>query len=145
MGPYTEHLMNPANQITGVAIYLLGHGPYRSPRPIELQFMRIDRYRGLLGSKYRPWTSVPDQLFVDINYPRAGTRVEQGAFPSFCQLLEAVQTGQVNLVFFDVEEQVGFHHHYGWISHLLKQAGAQTVNVFYDPDKVLKEIPGSTV
>jgi hypothetical protein len=32
-----------------------------------------------------------------------------------------------------------FHHDYSWISYLLKQAGAQPVSVFYDPDKVFEE------
>jgi hypothetical protein len=131
--------MNPENGSKGVGIYLLGHGPYRSPRPIELQFMRINRYRELAGSKFYSWRSAPDQTFVDINYPRAEMRSDQTAFPSFSRLLHAAQAGEVDTVFFDVQEQVGFNHDYSWVSYLLKRYGIQPINVFYDPDNVLQK------
>lgn len=131
--------MNSADKITGIGIYLLGHGPYRSPRPIELQFMRIKRYRGLLAAKDRSWPSGPERLFVDINYPRGEGSIDEEAYPAFFSLVEAVQAGQIGRVFFDVEEVVGFTRDYSWVSYLLKRVGAQPVNVFYDPDKVLDE------
>jgi hypothetical protein len=44
--------MREAEDEAGVAAYLVGHGTYRSPHLIELQWMRIGRYRSLLGTKH---------------------------------------------------------------------------------------------
>jgi hypothetical protein len=62
--------MCEAENEAGVAAYLVGHGPYRSPRLIELQWMRIRRYRGLLGTKYEMRLNQLE-AFVDVNLPRA--------------------------------------------------------------------------
>src|SRR6202522_385272 len=70
--------MNTPRKEVGVATYLLGNGPYRSPGPIDLQWMRIHQYRRLLGSKYGgAWSPVHD--YTDINYPRAETNIDEQA------------------------------------------------------------------
>jgi hypothetical protein len=129
--------MNTPSQEVGVAAYLLGHGPYRSPRPIDLQWMRIHRYRHLLGSKYGDaWSLMHD--YIDINYPRANTKIDEQTFPSFFRLLGAVNEGLVGLVFLDIEEEIGTSHYYGWAARSLMESGAQVVNVFYDSENVLE-------
>ena len=77
------------------------------------------------------------QDYIDINYPRANTKIDEQTFPSFFRLLGAVNEGLVGLVFLDIEEEIGTSHYYGWISRTLKESGAQVVNVFYDSDNVL--------
>jgi len=70
--------MNTPRKEVGVATYLLGNGPYRSPGPIDLQWTRIHQYRRLLGSKYGgAWSPVHD--YTDINSPRAETNIDEQA------------------------------------------------------------------
>ncbi|MGA8530812.1 MAG: hypothetical protein WB622_13935, partial [Acidobacteriaceae bacterium] len=129
--------MREAENKAGVAAYLVGHGPLRSPRLIELQWMRIQRYRNLLGAKYETgWTQL--EAFVDINFPRAD-RITDQAFPSWYRLLEAVQDGKVGVVYLDIQEVVGTTHHYGWVPESLQKAGARVVNAYYDTDGALRE------
>jgi hypothetical protein len=80
--------------------------------------MRIHRYRRLLGSKYGDaWSPLQD--YIDINYPRADTKIDEQTFPSFFRLLGAVNEGLIGLVFLDIEEEIGTSHYYGWISRSL--------------------------
>ncbi len=129
--------MRDANAETGVAAYLVGHGTYRSPRLIELQWMRILRYRDLLGTKYETrWNQL--DTFVDVNFPRADRTTEQ-TFPAYHRLLKAVDDGQVKLVYIDVEMERGPSHSYYWVRESLQASGARVVNAFYDEDKALEQ------
>jgi len=47
------------------------------------------------------------QDYIDINYPRANTKIDEHTFPSFFRLLGAVNEGLVGLVFLDIEEEIG--------------------------------------
>lgn len=78
------------------------------------------------------------QDYIDINYPRADTKIDEQTFPSFFRLLSAVNEGLVGLVFVDIEEEIGPSHYYGWVAHSLKESGAQVVNAFYDSESVLE-------
>jgi hypothetical protein len=129
--------MREAEIEAGVAAYLVGHGTYRSPHLIELQWMRIRRYRDLLGTKYEThWKQL--EAFVDVNFPRAD-RVNEQAFPSYFRLLQAVGDGQVKLVYIDIEMEIGTSQYYHWVAASLEKAGARVVNVFYDSDRAMRE------
>jgi hypothetical protein len=129
--------MREAENEAGVAAYLVGHGTYRSPHLIELQWMRIRRYRALLGTKYETrWN--PIEIFVDVNFPRADGINEQ-SFPAFYRLLQTVDDGQVKLVYIDIQMEIGpSQSTYYWVRELLQASGARVVNAFYDEDKVLE-------
>jgi hypothetical protein len=129
--------MREAENEAGVAAYLVGHGTYRSPHLIELQWMRIRRYRDLLGTKYETrWKHL--EAFADVNFPRAD-RIDEQSFPSYFRLLQAVGDGQVGLVYIDVEMEIGTSQYYHWVAASLEKAGARVVNVFYDSDGALRE------
>lgn len=52
-----------------LCIYLIGQGPYRNPKPIELQLMRIRRYVSALEKKFNVSFQYRDRdIFVDLNY-----------------------------------------------------------------------------
>ncbi len=129
--------MCEAENEAGVAAYLVGHGTYRSPHLVELQWMRIRRYRDLLGTKYETrWNKV--EAFVDVNFPRAD-RVNEQAFPSYFRLLQAVGDGKMKLVYIDIEMEIGTSQYYHWVAASLEKTGARVVNVFYDSDRALRE------
>jgi hypothetical protein len=130
--------MREAENEAGVEAYLVGHGTYRSPRLIELQWMRIRRYRDLLGKKCETrWKEL--ESFVDINFPRAD-RINEQTFPSYYRLLRAVDDGQVKLVYIDIQMETGpSQSTYYWVRESLQSSGARVVNAFYDEDKVLEQ------
>jgi hypothetical protein len=125
---------------TAWAAYLVGHGPLREPRPIELQQMRILRYRSLLGLKdeYRPFNR-EYYFYIDLNYPRSKPSYQRENFPQFHQMLEDLERRSIGLVLIDVKEFDGFYDSYSWIRHALTNAGVRVVNVFYDSERVLEE------
>src|SRR6266700_820319 len=52
------------------AVYLIGHGPKREPRPVELQYMRIDRYIGMLREAGSGCINISHEPYVDLNMGR---------------------------------------------------------------------------
>jgi len=125
---------------TAWAIYLVGHGPLREPRPIELQRMRIERYLSLLGSKdeFRHiWGDC--YTYIDLNYPRSKPLYPRDDFPQFRQLLSDLESHSIGLVLIDVQESFGVSDSYSWIRHSLTKAGVRVVNAFYDSEGVLAE------
>ena len=125
---------------TAWAAYLVGHGPLREPRPIELQLMRIFRYQSLLGLKdeFRAFNG-EYYFYIDLNYPRSKPSYQRENFPQFHQLLEDLEARSIGLVLIDVKESDGFYDSYSWIRFALTNAGVRVVNVFYDSEKVLEE------
>jgi hypothetical protein len=68
--------LTPANPFSDrhpkAAIYLIGQGSYRNPRLIELQHMRIKRYRRALENKLDLWFDCREgDVFIDLNDPRS--------------------------------------------------------------------------
>jgi hypothetical protein len=125
---------------TARAAHLVGHGPLREPRPIELQLMRILRYRSLLGSndEFRGlWRE--SHFYIDLNYPRSKPSYQRENFPQFHQLVDDQEARSIGLVLIDVKESDGFYDSYSWIRLGLTGAGVRVVNVFYDSEKVLEE------
>jgi hypothetical protein len=132
--------VNDARSKTAWAAYLVGHGPLREPRPIELQLMRIFRYQSLLGLKeeFRNlWREY--HYYIDLNYPRLKPSYQREKFPQFQQLVDDLEARSIGLVLIDVQESDGFYDSYSWIRHGLTNAGVRVVNVFYDSEKLLEE------
>lgn len=131
--------MDIPDQPNAAVAYLVGHGTCREPRPIELQWMRILRYQGLLMAKgtYLEFTAPP---FIDLNYPRGNPLHDKDIYSSLRQLLEAIENKVFSHVFIDLAPpQASFIDDYGWIASWLRRAGAHVINVHYDSEKVFEE------
>lgn len=115
------------------ATYLVGHGPYRQPRLIELQFLRILRYRNVLKDESEP------HIFIDLNFPRSSDPLRPNELPEFERLHEAVKAKQYGAVYVDLEIGSGFKpYEFMFVPHLLEAAGAKVFNAFYDDGDVLE-------
>jgi hypothetical protein len=115
------------------AIYLVGHGPYRQPRLIELQHLRILRYRDLLSDPAEA------DVFIDLNFPRSPDPMRANELTEFASLHEAVKAKQYGSVYVDLEIGSGFKpYEFMFVPQLLRAAGAKVFNVFYDDDDVLE-------
>lgn len=114
------------------AVYLLGHGPCREPRLIELQYLRILRYIHAFPESERQPPAARD-VYVDINFPRSEPLAQLG------QLCEAVTRGEYSDVYVDIDESPPFWTGGGlsFIVEALKEAGANVVNVFYKVEELL--------
>ncbi len=121
---------------TATAIYLVGHGPLREPRLIELQYNRIIRYWGALGEEAG---SAPD-VFTDLNYPRSSSG-PQGPeeLPAFTKLLDRVRVKAYGLVLMDLQDGSFESDALMFIRPSLEQAGARVLNVFYDDERALEQ------
>lgn len=118
---------------TRSAIYLVGHGPYRQPRLIELQYLRILRYRGLLHDDGNA------DLFIDLNFPRSSDPLKRRELPEFARLHEAVKATQYSAVYVDLEIGSGFKpYEFMFVPQLLEAEGAKVFNAFYDDGDVLE-------
>jgi hypothetical protein len=84
----------------GCAIYLVGHGPRRQPRPIELQHARILRYLDALEKKLGIdfWTR---EVFVDLNWPRTNYWIAEH-FPELLKLAGAIREKSHNTIIVDL-------------------------------------------
>lgn len=131
--------MNIPDLQGNAAVYLVGHGPCREPRPIELQWMRILRYYGLLidsGARLE----IADPPFIDLNYPRGTPLREKDNYASLHQLSYAIENKAFSHVFIDLAPPpASFIDNFGWIEHWLKKAGAHVINVNDDSEKVFEE------
>jgi hypothetical protein len=78
------------------------------------------------------------EAFVDLNFPRAD-RINEQTFPSYFRLLQAVDDGQVNLVYIDIQMEIGTSQSYYWVDNSLEKRGVRVVNAFYDKDGALRE------
>lgn len=122
-----------------VAFYLIGHGPLRQPRLIELQHRRILRYWYALAERDRVAYSEPD-LFIDLNTPRLGTADPIAEkLPALTSLVRAVEEKQYSTVFIDIDEGTTFKSgEYAFVRYGLRDAGAKVLSAFYDTEDVLK-------
>lgn len=120
------------------AIYLVGHGPLREPRPLELQRFRIQRYIDLLLEQAgQELTISTDAVFVDINYPRQTAPDRPDLFPALRQLRSAISTGRYSHVFVDIAPPVGPQPGIDWIPSLLSHGGTNVTNVYYEERSLL--------
>jgi hypothetical protein len=118
-----------------VAFYFIGHGPRREPRLIELQHMRVLRYRELAHHPDDADFKSP-QIFIDLNHERRSPTPQ--SFPQFYALIAAIREGAIGIVYLDVHEEQSPSISYSWVRMYLEAAGAKVINVFYDEDRVFE-------
>src|SRR5690606_3392423 len=80
------------------AIYLCGHGPYREPRLIEMQYLRTLRYYKALEEKLGTEIDLKD-VYIDINFPRT-EYIEK--LSNLQVLLNDVKANKVDTVVVDI-------------------------------------------
>jgi hypothetical protein len=117
-----------------VAFYFIGHGTLREPRLIELQHMRVLRYRDLAPHPDESFSS--PRIFIDLNQERRNPTPE--SFPQFYALISAIREGAIGMVYLDVHEEQSPSVSYSWVRMYLEAAGAKVINVFYDEDRVFE-------
>ena len=89
-----------------LAAYMVGHGPYREPRPLELQWMRIRRYHDLLANVDRVF-QCPLEPYMDLNYPRTDIWAGKDRFPALCRLIKDAEQGRFRAVLIDIAGSSG--------------------------------------
>jgi hypothetical protein len=82
------------------AIYLVGHGPRRQPRPIELQHVRILRYFDALERKLGIDFSTRE-VFVDVNWPPTNYGAPEH-FPELLKLAAPIREKSYDTVIVDL-------------------------------------------
>ena len=110
------------------AVYLAGHGSFTRPRPVELQYRRIQGYREALRDHLGIISSVPD-IFIDFRLLRYGMgSVNLIDILGFRRLYRCVKNGRFDIVFVDLDEtKEGLtpDHESGFVRSLLESAGAK--------------------
>ncbi len=135
--PEASDFVHQVRERRRCAIYLVGHGPLRGPRLIELQLVRIGRYMGALATKLGVDFEVVG-TFVDVNWHRASCW-DVSEFPSFVELLGAIKDERVQSVVIDIEQ--GDPRNltpYDIVVPLLRKSGAKAYNAHYDDEEALK-------
>jgi hypothetical protein len=130
-----------------VAFYFMTHGPLREPRLIELQYMRVLRYRNV-GPHYpdeNPF--LEPEIFIDLTRDRRDPedRLEK-RLPQLYRLLVSIVEGRIGKVYVDIMEDQSPTVGYSWVIDYLQKAGAHVINIFYDEDRLfdnaLKKLHG---
>lgn len=121
------------------AVYLVGHGSFRQPRLIELQYRRIMRYIDALGN----CVADSSDIFVDLHSPRQSGPRALDQLPNLRALRE--RTSNYTRIFIDIEDG-DFDSVSVLVRAALEGRGPRVLNVFYDDESVLdrrlKEIYG---
>lgn len=112
------------------AIYLVGHGSFRQPRLIELQYRRIMRY---IEARQDNTAGSPD-IFVDFNCPRRGMTRTLDELPHLNALTE--RASNYARIFIDIEDS-GFDNVSVLVHEALEGRGSKLLNVFYDEENVM--------
>jgi hypothetical protein len=120
------------------AIYLVGDGPRREPRPIELQHVRILRYLRALEEKTGTYFSIAEE-FVDLNWPRTNWWDPEN-FPAFMRLCSAIRDKRYDTVVVDLAPGDPRN----WVPYdsvipLIRGIGAQVYNSYFDDEKALAD------
>lgn len=121
------------------AIYLVSHGSFQQPRPIELQYRRIMRY---IDARENETNGSPD-IFVDFIDPRESRPPTIGQLRNLRTLRESAN--EYTQIFIDIADS-GSNDVSVLVHEALDDRGAKLLNVFYDDEEVmdrrLKEIYG---
>lgn len=114
-----------------VALYMCGHGPYREPRFIEMQYLRLLRYRSALKDKLEENIDI-EGIYIDINFPRTDCIKE---LKELCTLLKNIKEEKVKTVLVDIcVGESFFEYKYENIIWQLENSGAKVYNCFYDDE-----------
>ena len=123
------------------AIYLAGHGSYSLPRPVELQYRRILRYREALADRHEKSRTAP-AVFIDFRLPRFGMgQVNLNDVPGFRKLRNAVRKHRHSVVYIDLDDsKEGLTPDYetAFVRALLEKTGAKVLNAFSDDEDAFK-------
>jgi hypothetical protein len=113
--------------------------PYRHPRLIELQYLRILRYRDCLNRKYGPEYWQPD-VFVDLNFPRIPSMASiPERLPAFVELCNHIREQRYSLVYLDLEEGNSSQSHgFAFVRMTFRNCGAKVLNAFHDDEGAFK-------
>ncbi|ADO71712.1 hypothetical protein [Stigmatella aurantiaca] len=135
------HIVDTKEAGSASAIYLIGHGPLREPRLVEMQLFRIQRYIRLLPMKERRDIPLPaDEVFVDINYPRKTVIEARDGFPALKQLVAAIRSKRISHVFVDIVPPNGPQLGVEWNPDALSKSGAIVINVVDDEHRLLHPV-----
>lgn len=120
-----------------VAFYLVGQSTRREPRLIELQHVRIQRYRDLARHPDEDPFASP-KVFIDLNQHRRRypTREYRDEFHQFYALLAEIGEAKIGIVYTDIRENQAPTVDYSWVGESLRNAGASVINIYYDEDCV---------
>jgi hypothetical protein len=134
------------------AIYLVGHGSTRDPRPIDLQYLRIQRAIDLLSEHEQVELEVSPELYVDLVFERARSihkewprptsqSVEEVLvrFPALQRLGHHVENGDVSVVLMDILIGGDVPYALGFIPTYLKVKGARLIDVYEMTPHLLKK------
>ncbi len=116
------------------ALYLFGHGPYREPRIIEMQYLRILRYCEALEEKLRIKIDIKE-IYVDINFPRTE---DLEKLINLQALLNDIKKQKIDTVIIDICEGDSFYQNkYTPIIWAMRRVGAKVFNCYYDNEDAL--------
>lgn len=120
------------------AMYLVGQGPYRQPRLIEVQYLRLQRYISALEEVLKEGLYVDDDdAYIDINYPREDMSLQH--LPGLARLLEQISSGKYRIVLVDLEIGQPFApYKHMPILNTLRSTGVRVYNCFYDDEEALR-------
>lgn len=117
-----------------VALYLLGQGPYREPRIIEMQYFRISRYCEALEEKLETEIDIK-KIYIDINFPRTE---DLEKLSNLQVLLNDVRKQNIDTVIVDICHGEGFQQNkYTPIIWTIESTGAKVYNCYYDDENAL--------
>jgi hypothetical protein len=129
--------VRPIHRDRKSAVYLCGHGSYREPRPLDLQYLRILRYADLLGHKLGTHFQ-GRRAYVDPNFPRQRYFDE---LPALQQVCAEVRAKRYDVVFIGIAPP----NHFGALNivasvrHYLRDAGATVYNAYDDDESALAD------
>ncbi len=120
-------------------IYLIGHGVYKSPRFIELQIFRINKFLSTLDSEgeYGLIFKVV-RTYLDLNLPRGNliypTTKE---FPGLSELVRDAKKDKIKAVLIDLKLDIPFsNYEYYPLLDTFNYVGLKVFNVFYEIKKM---------
>lgn len=116
-----------------VGLYIVGHGPYRKPRFIEMQYLRLIRYLNELNSLENDYFDLKEK-YIDINFPRKDGFISD--FPALEKLLADIKKDKIQLVLIDIE--VGEFNKYSPIINTIENTNVELYNCYYDDRNIMK-------
>jgi len=120
-------------------IYLIGHGAYKSPRLIELQMFRINKFLSAIDSE-REYGLIFKvvRTYLDLNIPRGNLIYPTvGEFPGLRELVLDAKKGKIKAVLIDLKLDMPFsNYEYYPLLDTLNHVGLKVFNVFYEIKKM---------
>lgn len=116
------------------ALYLFGHGPYRKPRIIEMQYLRAIRYSNALEKKLEKKIDIKG-TYIDINFRRKN---DLGRLSNLQVLLKRIKKREIDTVIVDICCGDSYSpDKYTPIIWAMEKAGAEVYNCYYDDEDAM--------